>query len=227
MKLSKAIKTGIKVAKVVDKYAGGGKSGRSKKSERVDDDTPNKTECKRVLKLAALEELETLITTIRNEITQISVQLEQESDEDEEDFQERIKETKQEEIENICGKWCLCIKDMYVTTCTADDYTYDVILVSEGDIQDFYEDIANNKIKSLTIAKKIWSEYGSMAYDEAYDYYEGNFLVENVITTETNGHKSSQQASNKPQVTASNTEACGCMLLTLIIIIGLFWWIIG
>ena len=178
-----------------------------------------------------------LIITIRSEISQISVQLEQEPDEDDEDFQERIEDTKKEKIEDICGKWCLCIKEMYVTTCSADDYTYDVILVSEGDVQDACEDIANNKIKPLTIAKKIWSECGSMAYDEAADYYDGNFLVENAVTTDDahSTHKKSSAAedkaasktNDKPQVTVSNTETCGCMLLILVIIIGFLWWLIG
>ena len=214
MKLGKAIKTGMKVYKTLDKMSG------SNKKEEMDRDEKRET--------AIHSTLSVLVSTIekmREKIANLQINLKKRKDEDDDEFDERCQEKREEKIEKICGYTFIVFRGGVIKAVGENSNDYDGTLVSDMDILAYQDEICNTEIDANSIAQQIVDGIEDEDWDNAVDYDTGvkRFRPSGQSTASTNTIIQSSSASDA----SANKIACGCTLFIFAAIAGLVMWVIN
>ena len=234
MKLGKAIKTGMKVYKTLDKM-----SGRNEENEM---DTNEKRES------AIHSTLMVLVSTIekmREKIASLQITLKKKKNEDEEEFEERCQEKRDEKIEKICGYTYIVFRNGIIKAVGDNSYDYDGILVSDMDILAHLDEICNPEIDAGSVAQLIVDEVEDENWEHAvgYDTTVKRFKVSGVSANSTTPSKhalppipsvpslpavpGSQVSSTSSEEASANKIAFGCTLFIFVAIASIVLWLIS
>ena len=224
MKLDKAIKTGMKVYKTLDKMSG------SNKKDEMDSDEKRETAIQAVLLV-----LVSTIEKMREKIANIQITIKKKKNEDEDEFEERCQEKREEKIEKICGNTFIVYSHGIIKAVKETYNDYDGIIVSDMDILAYQDEICNPEIDAESIAKKITEDVEEENWENAVDYDTSvkRFRAAGLSVSSASHNiqslpsiPSAQASSSSLGEASANKIAGGCTLLIFGIIAVLILWII-
>ena len=216
MKLGKAIKTGMKVYKTLDKMSGGNKK------EEMDRDEKRESAIQSTLTV-----LVSTIEKMREKIANIQITLKKKKNEDEEEFEERCQEKREEKIEKICGYTYIVYSHGIVKAVGDNSNNYDGILVSDMDILAYQDEICNSEIDANSIAQQIVDAVEDEDWDNAVDYDTGVKRFRPSGQSTASSSPSVQSSPTSSDEASANKIACGCTLFIFAAIAGLVMWVIN